>query len=285
MTAAPRVWPVFLAYGLVLGALLTGPGLVLLFMAAVQHGPAILQAPDRLPRTIETLAYTFPGLTAIIAVNALLVSGAALAPAALSPTPLRARLGLGASALPWGAAVGAVIGTLALSQALDALVVLVGLERVGFLARFRDLLQGLPAARVAVLGIVLSLLPGVAEEVFFRGYAQTRLVARWGAARGIVATALLFGFLHLDPVQSPLAAVLGAYLGYVAFAARSVWPAIACHVANNAVAVLTAALVGAPASRALNLGLFLGGLALAGLALLGVRRWAGRPAPAPSPVP
>ena len=86
--------------------------------------------------------------------------------------------------------------------------------------------------------MALALLPGVTEELLFRGALQRPLVSRLGRRAGIGLAAALFGLAHLDPVQGPAAFCLGLYLGSVAELAGSLRAAIFCHVANNLGSVL-----------------------------------------------
>jgi membrane protease YdiL (CAAX protease family) len=46
--------------------------------------------------------------------------------------------------------------------------------------------------------------------------------------------------MHADPVHSPVAALLGLYLGWITERAGSILPAVIAHVVNNAMAVLGA---------------------------------------------
>ena len=78
----------------------------------------------------------------------------------------------------------------------------------------------------------------MAEESFFRGYAQRRLIARRGAAVGIAAAAALFAFAHGEPRHAAFAFGFGLYAGVVAHWSNSTRPAIAVHVVNNLVSVL-----------------------------------------------
>jgi hypothetical protein len=270
--AAPRVVTVFLACAVVLILLVVVPGVVTLLLALLRDGPALLATPARMRAALEATAFSFPGLTAVITVNGLALAAVALAAAALSPERLVARLALGAPRRGAGGVALAVLGTLGLSLALDAAVDLCGLGQVGFLARFRAVVLALPPGRVVALTLVIGLVPGLCEELFFRGYVQTRLVARFGAPRAVVAAGLLFGAVHLDPVQSPLAAALGVYLGLVALRAGSIWPAVAAHAANNMIAVLTAALIAGTPGRPVNALLCAGGTAVAAAVLYWLRR-------------
>jgi membrane protease YdiL (CAAX protease family) len=87
-----------------------------------------------------------------------------------------------------------------------------------------------------------ALVPGIAEELLCRGLVQRGLQARYGPIPAIALASVFFGALHLDPVHSVFAAILGLYLGATAYLARSVRASMGCHVANNAAAVLGAAI-------------------------------------------
>jgi membrane protease YdiL (CAAX protease family) len=275
-SARPRVWTVFVAFGAVLGALLLIPSVLVAVLAAARFGAGVLTRPAELPRALAAVAYSFPGLTSVVVTNTAILAAVALGAAALSPVPWRRRVGLVAPRLGAGGFALVVVGILACSQALDAVVELCGVQQVGFLARFREVAARLPAGQVVAFTLVMGLGPGFGEELFFRGYVQTRLARRWGAARAILVSALLFGALHLDPVQSPLAAGLGLYLGYVAWRTGSVWPAMAAHAVNNMVAVLSAALIRGELGRGVTLALLGAGVAVTGGVVLWLR---GRPAP------
>jgi membrane protease YdiL (CAAX protease family) len=86
--------------------------------------------------------------------------------------------------------------------------------------------------------LIVAVVPGVVEELMFRGYIQSRLAERWNAMPAIVVSALFFSAAHLDPIHMLGVIPLGLWLGAVAWRADSVWPAMICHSANNAVAVI-----------------------------------------------
>ncbi|MEX0676725.1 MAG: type II CAAX endopeptidase family protein [Pirellulales bacterium] len=75
------------------------------------------------------------------------------------------------------------------------------------------------------------------EELFFRGYCQTRLEEAWGPATAILATALLFTFSHsqyfmanLYNVSLLLTSLASATAwGYVYYRTRSLLPTIVAH--------------------------------------------------------
>lgn len=86
--------------------------------------------------------------------------------------------------------------------------------------------------------VMLALVPGVCEELLFRGYAQ-RQFERWGgAASGILLSGILFGAYHLRPTQLLPLMVLGTYLAYLTWRTGSLLPAMAVHVVHNGLAVV-----------------------------------------------
>ena len=91
---------------------------------------------------------------------------------------------------------------------------------------------------LTVLAVALG--PGVVEELWCRGFVGRGLLARYGAAAGVLLTAGLFAAMHLDPSQLVVITCMGAYLHFVYLATRSIWAPVLLHAANNAVAILIA---------------------------------------------
>ena len=90
----------------------------------------------------------------------------------------------------------------------------------------------------------------VVEEVFFRGFLQTRLVGRFGTAVGIGLGSLLFGAAHLIGWDGPLSlanawaiAGGGLTLGAARHYSGRLGPAVMGHVFFNVQAVLAIALL------------------------------------------
>jgi len=165
----------------------------------------------------------------------------ALAFAARSPLGIRTRLGLGPSALSPIALALLTLGTLALSYSLDGIYRLLDPPDRGVLFQFESELAGVGGRTLTFALLTFALVPGIAEELLCRGLVQRGLEARLGAVWAIVLASAFFGALHVDPVHSLFAAVLGLYLGAIAQLAGSVRASITCHIANNSVAILGAA--------------------------------------------
>jgi len=73
----------------------------------------------------------------------------------------------------------------------------------------------------------------LAEEPLFRGLILGGFVRRYGAGKAILYSALLFGFIHMNPWQFPGAALSGLLLGWLTLRTGSLWPAVAAHFLNN----------------------------------------------------
>jgi membrane protease YdiL (CAAX protease family) len=167
---------------------------------------------------------------------------AAILGAALSPVPWRRRLGLSHPNGSVIAVIPAAVGMLALSQSLVCIIHFMGIAEGGALGMLQQVLESLAGGRLVLAVAIIGLLAGTAEELFFRGYMQTRLQQRLGAWAAVAIASALFGVLHLDPVHSPVALLMGFYLGYLAVSSGTIWLSIAAHVANNVVAVIGSAM-------------------------------------------
>jgi Predicted metal-dependent membrane protease len=87
---------------------------------------------------------------------------------------------------------------------------------------------------------MLALVPGVCEELLFRGYAQRQFERAAGPAGGIILAGGLFGLYHLRPSQLLPLMVLGLYMAYLVWRTGSLIPAMGVHVAHNGLAVVGA---------------------------------------------
>lgn len=84
---------------------------------------------------------------------------------------------------------------------------------------------------------MLAVVPGICEELLFRGYAQRQFERALGVSGGILLSGVLFGMYHLRLSQLLPLSVLGIYLAYLTWRTGSLLPAIVVHFLNNAVSV------------------------------------------------
>lgn len=88
----------------------------------------------------------------------------------------------------------------------------------------------------AILSAVL--LAPILEEVLLRGIILDGFLTRYSPAKSIVWSAVIFGVMHLNPVQTVGATVLGLVLGWLYYRTQSLWPCIFLHFVNNGIGSL-----------------------------------------------
>ena len=86
--------------------------------------------------------------------------------------------------------------------------------------------------------VAIGLVAAMAEEVVFRGAVLRRLLdmtgERWHWV-AIIASALIFGGVHLNAPQFIHATLIGLILGWMYYRTRSIVPCIVFHCVNNTV--------------------------------------------------
>ncbi len=238
----PRLWPVFVAYVVAFASIVALSILAAGVLKGLYPDPSARALFDGLPGLLAG------GVASSMAlVLTVLIFNRPLEPLLLRLTP--------------GWETGRMLfvmiaGMLALGQALDSLTMLVGLGQRSALVAIRDALSGAVGPELFLAVVIIGVLAGSAEEIFFRGYMQTRLGQRLTPGVAVLVTSLAFGLLHLEWIHAALAFALGLYLGWITELAGSALPAVASHVINNAVFTVLTALVGtveAPGSNAVLL--------------------------------
>jgi len=91
---------------------------------------------------------------------------------------------------------------------------------------------------LVVFVFAAGVIPGICEEIAFRGYFQPVFKHRYGTTAGILIAAALFAIMHMDPWHFVALFVIGAYLGYLYHWTGSLWVPITAHFANNAASVI-----------------------------------------------
>lgn len=124
----------------------------------------------------------------------------------------------------------------------------------------------------------IALVAPIVEELLFRGAIMGHLLKQGHSPRtAILASALVFGVIHLNPAQILFAFCLGCVFGWITWRTRSLLPAVLGHILNNTTGVAEMALTGSDsllppdtpeATETLTV------LAFAGILLAAVMAWA-----------
>jgi membrane protease YdiL (CAAX protease family) len=96
--------------------------------------------------------------------------------------------------------------------------------------------------------LVIGIGPGIAEELWCRGFLGRGLVGRYGAVLGVLLTSIWFGLMHVYPLHQVAGTmVLGLVLHFIYLTTRSLLLPMFLHFLNNSVA-LVATRLAAPSS-------------------------------------
>lgn len=99
-----------------------------------------------------------------------------------------------------------------------------------------EILEQFASGPFLLVLVSACLFPAVGEEILCRGFLGRGLVAHHGPFFGVLLASLLFGIMHIDPVQATGAFSLGLGLHFVYLTTRSLVAPIVIHLLNNAFA-------------------------------------------------
>jgi len=93
---------------------------------------------------------------------------------------------------------------------------------------------------VGVVLLVLIVVIGapIAEELFFRGLVLRAFEKRYGTTIAVIASSVVFGATHFQPLQFPALTVAGAVFALLAVRTDRLGPAILAHMAFNGLTVV-----------------------------------------------
>lgn len=108
-----------------------------------------------------------------------------------------------------------------------------------------------------VLGVLsIAVLAPLLEEVLFRGaiqgYLMRKLKSPWVA---IIIASLIFGVIHMNPIQIFYATMLGFVLGWIYYRTGSLIPVVIGHVLNNSLATVSM-IMGIEEEQSMEIGLY-----------------------------
>ena len=120
-----------------------------------------------------------------------------------------------------------------LSQALDYILMLLGLEEVGsfFLVPYDGVTFVLQILSVAVL-------PAICEEYAVRGVAFRSVEPTGGTWFAVAYSSVMFALLHGTVLVLPLAVLFGIFAGWLRARYDSIWPGVLAHFVINLSSVL-----------------------------------------------
>lgn len=88
--------------------------------------------------------------------------------------------------------------------------------------------------------LIVGVLAGFSEEIFFRGGLQQLLISKpMNPHIAIWITAVVFSAFHFQFYGFVPRLLLGAYFGYLAWWSRSLWLPVVAHALNNSTVVVT----------------------------------------------
>lgn len=105
-------------------------------------------------------------------------------------------------------------------------------------ASVETLLGGPGFGSLAVNLLIVGVLAGLSEEIFFRGALQRILLScKVGHHVAIWATAFVFSAFHMQFFGFFPRLILGAYFGYLFYWSKSLWLPVVMHAFNNSLVV------------------------------------------------
>ncbi len=117
-----------------------------------------------------------------------------------------------------------------------------------FMEAMKQLQSQLDAAPVWQLVLLLAVIPGLCEELVFRGFLLSGLRSGTGKWTAILLCGLVFGVFHFMVDRMPVTGALGIVLAWMVWNSGSIWPAVVMHILHNG--LLMSLLAGWPALEA-----------------------------------
>jgi len=104
-----------------------------------------------------------------------------------------------------------------------------------YLEQMSELLK-MPSLNGWQVFALIALLPGICEEVMFRGFVY-RFFEHKNKWYAIWISAAMFALFHLDPYRFIPVIFLGVLLGWLLYRTKSIFPSMLSHALNNATAL------------------------------------------------
>lgn len=86
--------------------------------------------------------------------------------------------------------------------------------------------------------INICILAPIYEELLFRGILLRRFTLRWSPQKSIIISSIIFGIIHLNPINMVFAFALGCVLGYAYLKTKNIFIPMILHSFGNFLAYL-----------------------------------------------
>ena len=232
-----RLWSAIVGSFLAIGAGLVASMVVLMVVAVIDGGAEIVQQRESFSSWFADYMSTSTGLLVVVLPGQLVFLGAAPFGGMLSPQPIGQRLLLVKGRYSIWTWFMFAMATPCVAMIANMIVSNLNRQPSQQLEMLEKMFQMQSQQSILLLLFMMSVVPGIAEELLFRGYLQGRLLERLTPFWAIAISTSIFAAAHMDPQHAIGVIPLGMWLGVVAWRAGSVWPAVLCHIANNAFAI------------------------------------------------
>jgi sodium transport system permease protein len=108
------------------------------------------------------------------------------------------------------------------------------------LSKIMAQLMGIEKEPLWLLFLVIGILPGICEEILFRGVILSLLPRSYSDRKRILVVGTLFGAFHMSILRFTPTALLGLVLTYLALATGSILPCMILHGCHNMLSVYVA---------------------------------------------
>jgi membrane protease YdiL (CAAX protease family) len=86
--------------------------------------------------------------------------------------------------------------------------------------------------------IMIAIMAPLLEEVLVRGLVLRGYLLNYSPIKAIIASAIFFGLIHMNPWQFIGGFISGVFLGYLYYKTKSLIPSILVHFLNNSLSVV-----------------------------------------------
>jgi len=86
--------------------------------------------------------------------------------------------------------------------------------------------------------ILISIFAPLLEEILVRGLVLRGYLLNYTPNKAVIASAVFFGAIHMNPWQFVAGFIAGLFLGYLYYKTKSLFSSILVHLTNNSLAVV-----------------------------------------------